>query len=233
MRKICLITFLLLAVNICANAFALPDLQVYIPNSEAMDWNGDEDSWFIDVTATGGNFDLYIVADWKNTSSITDGTLLVTVLDTESGTIGGLGTGTFHADLTTLPGTPPNLNHFPVGKPGYDYYTYDIGNFTNKPASPNGGYDYNASNGIITYEGNAYTETKNYSVSVTGHTYLHFDAYAKFTNSANGKEMWKVNPFSHDSTVDPDIPKTPEPASLALFGFGGIGFSLLRKRRKI
>lgn len=232
MKKVIFAIILMTLLNVSNAAFALPDLQVYIPGSTAMDYGSDEETWF--VPTIPGWFELKVVASYgPNDRSITNGTLLVTVPQGQSGTISGLGAGTFHTDLSFLPDTTPSLTHYPLNSPGvYDFFTFNIGSFAaNTPVTlPN----YNAGTGNITYENNATGEIKTYTVTLTGYSYLHLDAYAlyEYKQGRSTEYGWRANQGSHDSAADPDISRVPEPATMSLLGLGIAGLLGFKRKSK-
>jgi len=221
MKKINFLIIALLILGVPKVALAFPSMQVYLPGSVAMEYfEVDEQTWVTDGIGLPYSFELIVVANYKNGDiSITDGTLLVTVPQGVSGSIGGLGTGTFHSDLTLLPITIPKLKHYPLNKTSdFDYWTFDIGSF----AMNTGIHNYDASGGgTMEFNAAKIGEEKTLQITVDGYKYAHFDAYAKF----NGSD-WRANPGSHDSLVH-----MPEPASMLLFGLGAVGFGFIRRKR--
>lgn len=243
-------------------AMAIPTLQVYIPDSTAGSWGEDEDSWIAIVLP--GTFDLYAVAAYgPKDENITQGTLLITVPQGQSGTISFSTIDEMPTLLTVspetlvkvdadklthitgldgytttdfLPSTIPVLNHYPLNKPHqYDFIIFNLGNFTKEEA---GLYDYNAETGAITYHPSAQGEQKEYTVTISGFEYVHFDMYAYVetvcTCRGGGnckckkwRTTWEGNPGSHDSTA-----VTPEPATLVLLGSGLAGIGWFGKRLK-
>jgi hypothetical protein len=223
MKRIFFLIMMAFLLIIPKTALALPSLQVYIPGSTAGTSGEDEDTWFGHVLP--GTFQLYVVGSYgPNDVSITNGKLLVTVPEDQTGgIISGLGTASTRYDnLSFLPtNMSPNLGHFPLNKPLlYDFYTFDIGSFGKVTT---GLSNYNADGGIISFAPNAVGEVKIYTVTASGYDYIHLDAYAKFNN-----EDWRANQGSHDSSAN-----TPEPATMLLFSMGALGFGIFRRKRSL
>jgi len=129
-------------------------------------------------------------------------------------------------DPTFLPVGLNLNNHYPLQDGVSDFIIFDLGSFDKSESNLN---DYNAENGIIdstTTSG----EQKEYSVTVNGFTWVHFDAYGLETDS-HGKNLvstWENNPGSHDSTAH----QVPEPEILMLLSPSLAGIFLYTWRRR-
>jgi hypothetical protein len=224
-------TFLSLVVLSPISVQAVPVLQVYSETSTAGDMGADHDTWFAGQSGT-----LYAAGAYsRGVTNITDAYLIFSVPQGSSGeiTIGGdsltitydLRTDAFTAfSLDPPPSLPPDFNnHYPFQDGVSDFLMYDIGDFSPLgPYSP-GFPDWNADgSGSITYNPNTLGEIKDFAISVAGFDWVHADLIA-FVESSPGE--WMINPGSHDTTL------VPEPASLALLGFGLMGLVAIGRRR--
>jgi hypothetical protein len=108
-------------------------------------------------------------------------------------------------------------NHFPFQEGVSDFLLFDLGSFDD---SETGLFDYNADDGSITQSPNAVGEQKEYVVTFSGFTQMHFDVYgAVMTDQGmTVRTTWDINPGSHDSTA------VPAPGAMAL---GAMGFALV------
>lgn len=225
-----LILVLVLASGIIISndvTLAQPTFQVYIDGAIAGELGGNEDTWF----SLANPFDLVVVGAYgPNTTSITDVTLLVSVPEGEIGAISidsfsPLTSGADRDILTDVLGvdgystksflpTDVHLNHYPVQDDVSDFLIYNLSSFGNGESNLN---NYDAGDGTITST-SASGEQKEYTVSYTGFSSLHFDVYGFVTNS-KGPNRWANNPGSHDSTA-----VIPEPSTLILLWTGLLGF---------
>lgn len=136
-------------------------------------------------------------------------------------------------NTTTFLPTGLNLNnHYPLQDNVSDFLIFDLPIFGKVEENLN---DYNADNGTITPTSSR-GEQKEYLVSYSGFSQLHFDVYGIGEDSrGNGKKIvatwdWENNPVSHDCTA------VPEPTTFLLLGVGilslGIWFIWQKKIRK-
>jgi len=235
---------------VCSQALlGVPTFQVYIDGGVADTRGSDEDTWF----TRSSSFDLTVVGAFgKKTDSLSEVTLVLSVPQGESGTIdiidsggtelfpmktttstphGNNPNGDADVDLlsnvssndgyTTKSALPDNFNnHYPFQNDVSDFLLYSIGDFSN-----NGGiHNYNADDGTITAEGNG--QEKLFNVSITGFSWVHFDAYG-YEDKTSGSDSWQINPPSHDSTYY----YIPAPSTILLGGIGVAFVGWLRRRR--
>jgi hypothetical protein len=225
-----------LAIGIASPAAAIPHLQLYI---EGATYDAGLESWVVEA----GTFNLWVIGNVG-----ADGTIFDVKLATSMyGTAGSISITPTTASGITDPSTPQalvdigsNEAQFQSGgiyeTPAFtpvshhaEYADADAHNFWqmgdfDKTDSPVGdfidGYPVNfPSTGQI----NAY------SVSVTGWTAVHFDAFdhtVMSTGNGDKYKYWFVPP-SHDATA------VPEPGTIALLGLGlaGVAARVRRKRQ--
>jgi len=234
-------------IFLCNQALlGVPTFQVYIDGGTADDVGLDHDTWF----TYSSPFDLIVVGAFgPKTASLTEGTLVLSVPQGESGTIDISGGAMLLTATTSTPyGNNPNgnadvdllsdvsgndgyltkgalpsnfNNHYPFQNTVSDFLLYSIDDFSNI----GGIHNYNADDGTISAEGSG--EEKVFNVSITGFSRVHFDVYG-YESKTKGQSSWQINPGSHDSTY-----LIPAPSTLVL-GLIGVGLvNRLRRRRTI
>jgi hypothetical protein len=215
-------------------AYAIPALQVYIEGST---YDTATDTWVIGSS----DFTLWVLGDIGSYGTISDVKLAAAYSTGESGsisltpttasgitdpstpsvpTLSGSGTGT--APLTGDGDPLPSHGIYGAGTSWFEFLLGDfsltdspIGDYTNGgcPSDPSCTYP---STGQI----NAY------DVSITGFTWVHFDAYDHIEGANHTKYVFA--PFSHDGET---TTTAPEPPTVVLLGLGLLGLGWWRKRR--
>jgi hypothetical protein len=250
-RGIILAMTVFVLVGIGRTAWASLIFQTYIDGGTAGDKGSDQDTWFsgdnpFDLYVVGQY--------QGNVSSIDNAWLVVSILEGEMGTIGFdttssgdaapvLITSTAQA-LYGLPSSNANVDIFSGGgNDGYaakgdflpggvffnehdpfkdgisDFLVYDLGSFGNGESVNN----YNADDGTISLLPKP-GEQKEYEVTYTGFSKLHFDVIGQVTDKQGTN--WEINPGSHDASA------VLEPASMLLLGTGLMGLAGLRRKLK-
>jgi hypothetical protein len=232
---------------------AIPTFQAYIYGGTADSIGSDEETWF----SSSNPFTLYVVGAYgPNTTDLENVTLLISVPQGEQGTISfttfdqspvlltAAGTNpSANANIDILTNIPENdgygqsnffptdsnfnlsLNHYPIKDDVSDFLIYDLSSFDDSESGLN---DYNAGTGIISST-TATGEQKEYIVSYTGFSRLHFDVYGLVTEE-HGQTLdpsWDINAFSHDSTV-----QVSEPGTILLLVSGLLGLGIFGSRKK-
>ncbi|MHC4396299.1 MAG: choice-of-anchor N protein [Planctomycetota bacterium] len=137
-----------------------------------------------------------------------------------------------YSDKSFLPEGVNFNNHYPFQEGVSDFLIYGIGSFD--PCGPI--HNYNADTTDPDYvpppiplTDNSSGEEKVFEVSVSGFSWVHFDAYG-FEETDNGrvlKATWDIAPGSHDATF------VPAPGAILLGGIGVVFVGWLRKRRAL
>lgn len=219
----------LIATIVCGvdKAIALPTLQLYI---EGATYDPTTETWVIGKS----EFVLWVIGDVQKFGTIYDVKLAAAVRSNESGTITLTPTTTSLVEDPSSPPDPTPTENFPspdgavlimhggrplpshgIYGPGVKFYEWSLGNFT-LTDSPIGDF----TNGFPT-EFPKYGQINAYIVTISGFSWVHFDAYG-YIVKPNPGEKPIFAPFSHDATY------TPEPAAFVLLLFGG---ALLLRRK--
>lgn len=112
-------------------------------------------------------------------------------------------------------------NHYPFQEGVSDFILFDLAAFDKSDTGSLN--DYNADDGTITAAPNAEGEQKEYTVSFTGFSQVHFDVYGYIMTDDGAviRTTWDINPGSHDSTAVP----APGALALGLMGFALVGWA--------
>ena len=219
----------LTATIVCGvdRATALPTLQLYI---EGATYDPTNETWVIGKS----EFVLWVIGDVQSYGTIYDVKLAAAVRSDDSGTISLTRTTTSLVYDPSIPPNPTPTENFPspdgavpimrdgsplpshgIYGPGVKFYEWFLGDFA-LIDSPIGDF----TNGFPT-EFPKYGQINAYIVTVSGFSWVHFDAYG-YIVKPNPGEQSVFAPFSHDAEY------TPEPAAFVLLLLG----SVLLLRRK-
>ena len=205
-------------------AMAVPNLQVWSPNWTSVgDSGSDQDTWFV----SGSPFDLWIIGDGPQTTSIVSLMLIVSVPQGSTGTI-SLGTpARFDTKSQFLPSGFSANNHYPFQDSVSDFLVYDAGQFYDDKVPVS---DYNAETGVIIPNAGQGWINVYSGVTFTGFEgQLHFDVIGLVNASNKEIPFWDINPGSHDVSTTNGV---PEPSMLLLLGSGLAGLWGFRRKFK-
>jgi hypothetical protein len=177
---------------------------------------GETGTISFDTTASGDEAPALIMTTAAALYGLPSSDANVDILTDIAGDDGYLTKGDF------LPGGVSFNEHYPFKDDVSDFLVYSLGSFEKVPADEPL-QNYNADNGTITDLPKPGAQ-KEYAVTYSGFSGLHFDAIARVTDK-QGVD-WEINPGSHDASA------VPEPATMLLLGTGLVGLVGFRKKFK-
>ena len=209
MKKYLGILILIVTVfcGLIKSAEAVPSLQLY---AEGAIFDSLTETW---ISSSATDFNLQVIGA---NNVIEDVYLAIAVPTGETGTITvnstAIGPFTFGTPITGDGEPLPGHGIYPT-----DFATYFMGDFGLVETV------YNMQPGET---GSALGEIKTVSISISGYSWAHFDAYDHILSSSKIKYVFA--PFSHDAESAP----IPEPTSLLLLGSGLFALKLFGYRRE-
>jgi hypothetical protein len=241
MRKLLLLSVLALGLFAATAAQAVPILQIYI---EGASYDAGSETW---VLESSGTFTIWVIGNISGpggAGTIEDVQLVAAYLTSEAGgtvTLTPTTTGDGTYTDPSVPGAPvaaagggdgaiPVMNdgsdlptHGIYGPgSGHSFLQWELGDFDTAD-SPTGDF-ITAFPAVPDAPGGS--QINAYDVTVTGFTWLHFDAFNHVEAGQHAKYVFA--PFSHDGETG----GAPEPPMALLFGSGLVGLVGMRLRRK-
>jgi len=242
LRAGCVVAVLL---ALAGPASAVPTFQTYIEGATAGNFGADVDTWL----SSSPSFNLVLVGAYQgNITSLTNGTLVVSVPEGQTGTLtvdslapitlganedvltNVLGNDAFDTKTSppfplsdSHPGPETFNEHYPFQAGVSDFILFEVGSFANLGPIHN----YSADTGTITTEGSG--EEKVFPVTVSGFSWAHFDLFGEVgkTTGSGTTYSWEISPGSHDSSY------IPAPGALLLVGMGSLLVGWARRRKLV